>query len=209
MVTPLGPSGHFPQLYFYLFEDFLRPIVSFVNSPTYELSKYLRIGWIQQKQFKLRTMRNWFHLMQCLFTSIPTDVAVQVARERLMGDNRLSEHTLLSPDDICELLSFCLSLTQFQFGERYYEQIHGTAMGSPVSVVVANLVMEDLGNKALQYSDLKRKIYKRFVDNTIAALKTAMIDDFHEHLNGQNSHIQFTIECYNPNGLAYLDTLIW
>ena len=94
-----------------------------------------------------------------LFTSIPTDVAVQVARERLMGDTRLSERTLLSPDDICELLSFCLSSTQFQFRERYYEQIHGTAMGSPVSVVVDNLVMEDLENKALRSSDVKPKIY--------------------------------------------------
>ena len=34
-----------------------------------------------------------------------------------------------------------------------------------------------------------------------------MINDFHEHLNAQNPHIQFTIERYHPNGLAYLDTL--
>ena len=65
-----------------------------------------------------------------LFTSIPTDVAVEVARQRLHDDTKLVERTSLSPDHICELLTFCLKSTQFQFGEQYYEQIHGIAMGS-------------------------------------------------------------------------------
>ena len=33
--------------------------------------------------------------------------------------------------------------------EVYYQQIHGTAMGSPVSVVVANLVMEEVEQMAI------------------------------------------------------------
>ena len=41
----------------------------------------------------------------------------------------------------------------------------------------------------------------------IAALIKTMIDDFHEHWNSRNQDIQFTIERYHPNGLAYLDTL--
>ena len=57
-----------------------------------------------------------------LFTSIPTDVAVEVARQRLHDDTKLVERTSLSPDDICELSTLCLKSTQFQFGEQYYEQ---------------------------------------------------------------------------------------
>ena len=67
--------------------------------------------------------------------------------------------------------------------------------------------MENLEIKALRTSDVKPKIYKRFVDDTIAAIKTTKINDFHGHLNAQNPHIQFTIERYHPDGLAYLDTL--
>ena len=42
------------------------------------------------------------------------------------------------------LLQFCLSSTYFRYKEEFYEQIHGTAMGSPVSAVVVNIVMEEV-----------------------------------------------------------------
>ncbi len=80
-------------------------------------------------------------------------------------------------------------------------------MGSPVSVVVANLVMENLENKALGSFHTKPKVYKRFVDDTTTAIKTVVIDAFRKHLNNQGPHIKFTIERYQPNGLAFLDTL--
>ena len=45
--------------------------------------------------------------------------------------------------DICDL-SLCLDATYLAFEGKICQQVHGTAMGSPVSVVVANLVMEDI-----------------------------------------------------------------
>ena len=43
-----------------------------------------------------------------------------------------------SEPDICSLLQLCLESTYLAFKGKVYWQIHGTAMGSPVSVVVAN-----------------------------------------------------------------------
>ena len=37
--------------------------------------------------------------------------------------------------DICSLLSLCLKASYLVFEGRVYQQVHGTAMGSPVSVV--------------------------------------------------------------------------
>ena len=37
--------------------------------------------------------------------------------------------------DICSLLSLCLKAPYLVFEGRVYQQVHGTAMGSPVSVV--------------------------------------------------------------------------
>ena len=80
-----------------------------------------------------------------LFTSIPTDVAVRVAKSRLDKDQQLAQRTQLKPSEISTLLSeFCLNSTEFQWGGKFYQQIHGTAMVSPVYVVVANHIMEDL-----------------------------------------------------------------
>ena len=68
----------------------------------------------------------------------------QVARRRLEKDQTLPERTDLSVDNIVDLLTLCLNATFLQFRGKVYQQVHGTAMGSPVSVVIANLVMEHL-----------------------------------------------------------------
>ena len=80
-------------------------------------------------------------------------------------------------------------------------------MGSPVSVVVANLVMEDLESKALASFQPSPSIYRRFVDDTISAVKENFIEAFHQHLNAQNPNIQFTLERYPRGGLHFLDSL--
>ena len=46
-------------------------------------------------------------------------------------------------------LEFCLGATYLAYKGSYYQQTYGTAMGPPVSVTVANLVMEDLEEIAI------------------------------------------------------------
>ena len=79
-----------------------------------------------------------------LFRSIPVDVAVDVAHNYLINNENLQERTALPVSGIIDLLDFCLSTTNFQYDHKHYKQIHGTAMGSPVSAVMAYMVMEDL-----------------------------------------------------------------
>ena len=55
-----------------------------------------------------------------------------------------SQNSKLTPEDIASLLEMCLNSTTFIYDGAHYRQIFGTAMGSPVSAVVANLVMEEL-----------------------------------------------------------------
>ena len=44
-----------------------------------------------------------------------------------------------------------------------YKQIHGCAMDSPVSPVVANICMEVIENIAIETTQTKPKTWKRFV----------------------------------------------
>ena len=64
--------------------------------------------------------------------------------------NKLNDRTVLSVQDIIELLGFCLHNTYFSFQNKFYEQVEGVAMGSPVSPIVANLYMEHFERKALR-----------------------------------------------------------
>ncbi|KAK3749267.1 hypothetical protein QZH41_004959 [Actinostola sp. cb2023] len=96
---------------------------------------------------------------------------------------------------------------EFQCRGKFYRQIHGTAMGSPVSVVVSNLVMEDLESRAIATYPSPPRVFKRYVDDTVCVIKSDEIDAFHNHLNSQDPNIKFTIERYSHEGLPFLDTL--
>ena len=84
-----------------------------------------------------------------LFTKVPTDLAIKITRERLQDDHILADKTALTIDDITRLLEFCLQATYFSFRGRYHQQIFGTPMGPPVSVTVADMVMENIEQCAL------------------------------------------------------------
>ena len=51
--------------------------------------------------------------------------------------------------EVVNLLRFCFNATYLSYQNEYYQQTFGTAMGSPVSVTVANIVMEYVEDRAL------------------------------------------------------------
>ena len=75
---------------------------------------------------------------------------------------------------LVELTRLCLRSTYnyFQLGEEFYEQLNGTAMGSPLSPVIANLYLESLEERAIQSAILKPKMWVRYVDDTFVICTT-------------------------------------
>ena len=84
---------------------------------------------------------------------------------KLEEDNTLSEKTLLDPDDTIRLLDLCLNFTHFPFQGEYYLQIHGSAMGSPVSPIVCNLYMDSFEQKAAK-APHRHSRWHQYVDDT-------------------------------------------
>ena len=107
-----------------------------------------------------------------------------------------------------DLLHLCLTSTYFQYNGKHYKQLHGTAMGSPVSVVVAEIVMQNIEEQALATFSETLPLWLRLVDDTITAVLENKIDEFHEHLNEQNTNIQFTKEIEENGKIPFLDCLV-
>ena len=72
-----------------------------------------------------------FHVVS-LFNIVPTDRAIQVACQCLQNDPSLAECTSLTKTS--NLLEFCLNTTY-----SLYQQVHGTAVGCPIFIAIANL----------------------------------------------------------------------
>ena len=146
--------------------------------------------------------------VESLFTNVPIDAAVQAALQIWENDPSLADRTTLMPAQIAYLLTFVLRSTYFQYNASIYEQKEGTAMGSPVSAVIANLYMESFEEQAITTSSYKPTIWKRYVDDTFTILDRENVDDFLQHLNYQQPSIRFTMETENNNKLAFLDTTV-
>ena len=74
------------------------------------------------------------------------------------------------------------------------QQVFGTAMGSPVSAFIANMVMEDVEQRALATSPVKPFFWKRYVDDVISAVSGNEAERPLSHLNSVKLLIKFTNE---------------
>ena len=88
--------------------------------------------------------------VKALFTSVPVQPSIQIVKHRLQQDTTLPQRTSMSISQIISLLEFSLTHTYFLFQGKYYEQVQGAAMGSPIIPLIANIFMEEFEVKALQ-----------------------------------------------------------
>ena len=104
-----------------------------------------------------------------LFTNVSVKEACIIAKEKLLLNSTLPQRTSLSPENIYDLLKLCLNTTCFQWQEKYYEQTYGAPMGSPLSLVMANLFIEEFKKNTLATATLKPGFWFRYVDDTLSS----------------------------------------
>ncbi|XP_064458851.1 uncharacterized protein LOC135369116 [Ornithodoros turicata] len=205
----------------------LRPIVSFIGAPSYNVSKFLAellAPLMYKNDQSVKNSAEFCELIRdiriddgdvmksfdviSLFTNVPIDVALSVVRTKLRADVDLEDRTDLSVEDILELLKLCLGQTFFQFKNRFFKQTDGCPMGSPISTTIANLVMEFVEDKALEDAGQFITFYRRYVDDTFVIIKKNFTNTFFDKLNSIHPNIQFTCEEEKEKKIAFLDVLV-
>ena len=73
-------------------------------------------------------------------------------------------------------------------------------MGSPISLIVASLYMEDFETMAINTAEYSPKLWKRYVDYTFVVIDAAKKEGFLEHISSIDPHIQFTTEDAQTHG---------
>ena len=98
--------------------------------------------------------------------------------------------------------------TYFQFNNKYYVQIFGTPMGSPISGLFADILMEDLESDCLKKLYFSPMFYFRNVDDILTFIPFDKIDEILTIFNSYDVRLQFTHEIESENRINFLELLI-
>jgi len=73
-----------------------------------------------------------------LFTNVPLNLAMDGISNRWVY---IEQYTNIPKNEFLKAINFVLSSTYFTFDNNIYKQTYGTPMGSPLSPIVADIVM--------------------------------------------------------------------
>ncbi|XP_043467539.1 protein dopey homolog PFC0245c-like [Leptopilina heterotoma] len=202
----------------------LRPVVSTVNSPTYFLSKHLfdlldksinkPKSYIQNssdfiKKITQFTIPTDHTLISLDVSSLFTNVGSEHVRDSIIKRYITISRNLNIPlDDLLNACQFLFDNNFFKFNDKYYQQIYGTPMGSSISGLFADIVMEDLETICLSKLSFKPLFFYRYVDDIITCIPADKINEIVDKFNGYDERLQFTFEMLNNNSINFLDVLI-
>ena len=79
--------------------------------------------------------------VKSLFTSIPLQLSLDCTKTAI---NKSHYQPPLPTGDLMDLRHLCLTSTYFQYNVKHYKRPHRAAVNSPVSVVVAEIVMQNI-----------------------------------------------------------------
>jgi len=200
-----------------------RIIVSSVDSPLYPLATFLQNiistsiptarshidnSFDLVKKLTNTYINDGFSLISLdvisLFTNIPIELALRGVVNRW---NYISLGCSVPMDEFLEAIRLILESTYFSFNDNIYKQKFGTPMGSPLSPIIADLVMQDLEEGVFETFDFDIPFYYRYVDDLVMAVPTCKIDWVVNAFNSVHPKIQFTVEI-GHNRINFLDTTI-
>lgn len=199
-----------------------RPIVSDCNSETYYIAEYLDFylnplsvrhssylkdtyDFINKiKQLSIPPDSFLFTMdIDSLYTNINISEGIQAVKNIFIKypDSKRPERELL------ELLNINLTRNDFEFNNKFFLQIKGTAMGKKFAPAYANIFMAEWEQAALQACPQKPLYYYRFLDD-IWGVWNHQREDFEVFLSILNNHnpsitLKATI---NLTSVDFLDT---
>ncbi|RLU21667.1 hypothetical protein DMN91_006043 [Ooceraea biroi] len=111
-----------------------------------------------------------------LFTNIPSEL-VMSGIERRWSDISCGTKLIVSLGQFLHAIDLILGSISFTFNGQSYEQIFGSPMGSTLSPILANIVMEDLETHCLSLLEFDVPWFCRYVDDTFAILPKAKLSE--------------------------------
>ncbi|OXA48236.1 uncharacterized protein LOC110855495 [Folsomia candida] len=204
----------------------LRPIVDFRQFPTYQVASYLSNILKKLSNNHVYTIKNSAEFISeiknlkirpgdtkvsfdvvSLFTKVPIEESLNYIK-KLLNEKNDGSWTKLTNEDIMDLLEICLSSTYFKYDGKFYHQTEGTAMGSPISAIVAELYLQSLEHKLVTRNKFII-FWRRYVDDIFAIIRKRKLEAVLNQINGFHHAIKFTVEKEENGKIAFLDVMLY
>lgn len=203
----------------------VRPIVSTINSPSYNLSRYLATilkKAFSKPKFNIKSSTHFlkkyrrtrltvghklvsFDVVNC-FSNIPVDLALELIERDF---SKVATQTDIPKKQFMELLSFCMKeCNYFCFEGSFYQQSKGMFMGSSLSPILVERVIEEALVKGINTSGILADFWSIYVDDVLTSIPAHSIQLMLTHLNAYHPDVQFTIEIEDNGMISYLDMQI-
>ncbi|CAF2892523.1 unnamed protein product [Rotaria sp. Silwood2] len=211
----------------------VRPIVASINAPARQISSFLdelltpiynyvtkditfingidvvrKLQEYQQQGYLTSTTLFLTFDVADLYTMIPRDGAIAALTrfcQKYANNGKIGN---IKVDTIIQLACVVLDTNSFAYKDKYYRQIKGGAMGSPFTMVLANIYMLEWEQKLIQHQKEHHEIYGRYIDDvfmTTNLSKEEILKELDETII-TDSNIKITTSI--NQSLEYLDVTI-
>ncbi|CAH2089803.1 unnamed protein product [Euphydryas editha] len=203
----------------------IRPVVSYIGAPAYELAKELNKVIKSKTSFDpTYSLKNSIQLVNkikdltlpghcklisldvdSLFTNVPVKETLNILT-KLLKNNHTNANEIT---ELIELTKLCMKQNYFKFNNQFYQQKEGLAMGSPLSPLMADIFMDDFENKHIVKNN-NILYYYRYVDDIIICWTGTdrQLDIFVKNLNNIHPKIKFKSELEQNHSINFLDLTI-
>ena len=159
----------------------LRPIISQISTPTYQLAKQINniITPYIPNEYTIKSTDQFIDLIhsskcngiiasldvESLFTNVPIDETIEIILHHVYNHPTVSPPKI-PPNLLKKFLAICTKEAPFTAPDgKMYLQVEGVAMGSPLGPTFANFYMGNLESEVFKDEQNKPSIYVRYVDD--------------------------------------------
>ena len=202
----------------------IRPIVSNINTATYNLAKYLTklLAPLRESEYIIKSTKDFIGKViskevpdgyqmvsfdvKSLFTNVPLDRTIDTVLRRIYHKHELQ--TSITRSEMKELLILCTKNVHFTFDNVIKVQNDGVAMGLPLGPVLSDIFTIELEISLLPELTDYIQFWKRYIDDTICFIKVGSVNYILSLLNSFDTNIKFTYELEHAGKLPFLHVLL-
>lgn len=203
----------------------VRPIINCTNTPGYQLAKTITevlrkalppnpyaVKNSTELRVKLQklcitpSMNFVSYDVVSMFTNITWNRVQQAITKRYQCG---TINTRIPMDLLLKMIKYTAFMnTEFMFEGTVFKQIKGLRMGSPISPILADLVMQDIFDTVFTLTR-KPKLFVQYVDDILTLTTEQHAIEILEALNDTDPDVQFEIEIETNNKINFLDITIY